>query len=239
MRQNCLDILREKNIDIYAPCGGKGTCGKCKVKIIGDTSELTQEERNLLTVNEIKDGVRLACKTEVFSYDEIIVLKKDLINNSKEKIKDEKYKVNSNIRKEIAILEKPTLENGYSMSEIFKKATNQDIKIELEVLKEFSKNPIYEKEITLILNEKRIIGFKENKSTELYGIAIDIGTTTIACYLVDMIEGKIVDVISFQNPQYIYGSDLITRLNYIENNENGLKILNQVLIESLDKNLNS
>lgn len=236
MRQNCLDILREKNIDIYAPCGGKGICGKCKVKIIGDTSELTQEERNLLTANEIKDGVRLACKTEVFSYDKIIVLKKDLINNSKEKIKDEKYKVNSNIRKEIAILEKPTLENGYSMSEIFKKATNQDIKIELEVLKEFSKNPIYEKEITLILNEKRIIGFKENKSTELYGIAIDIGTTTIACYLVDMIEGKIVDVISFQNPQYIYGSDLITRLNYIENNENGLKILNQVLIESLDKN---
>lgn len=236
MKKNCLDILREKNIDIYAPCGGKGTCGKCKVKIIGKTSELTQEERNLLTVSEIENGVRLACKTEVFSYDEIIVLKKDLINNSKNKIKNEKYKINSDIRKETVILEKPTLENGYSISEVFKKAINQGIKIELEVLKEFSKNPVYEREITLILNEKRVIGFKEGKNTELYGVAVDIGTTTIACYLVNMIEGKIVDIISFQNPQYIYGSDLITRLNYIENNENGLKILNQVLMENLDKN---
>lgn len=58
------DFLKGK---IAFPCSGNGTCGKCKIKVTGDTSPLTSMEEKLLTDKEIKEGVRLACYTEFLS----------------------------------------------------------------------------------------------------------------------------------------------------------------------------
>jgi Na+-transporting NADH:ubiquinone oxidoreductase subunit NqrF len=55
------DILIEAGARFSMPCGGKGTCGKCKVKVSGAVSEMSGEERGKLTEREIGEGVRLAC----------------------------------------------------------------------------------------------------------------------------------------------------------------------------------
>ena len=59
------EILEKNDIFIDKPCGGNGKCGKCKVKARGHLSPLTDEEKIVLTVDEILSGVRLACKTYV------------------------------------------------------------------------------------------------------------------------------------------------------------------------------
>ncbi len=56
------------------PCGGHGKCGRCKVKAKGDLSEITNEERNLLSINEIESGIRLKCLTKALGACEIITL---------------------------------------------------------------------------------------------------------------------------------------------------------------------
>ena len=62
--QSLLDCARQKEIDLVSLCGGKGTCGKCKVQIVkGDVTEPPEEERKRLSSKELADGYRFACKT--------------------------------------------------------------------------------------------------------------------------------------------------------------------------------
>lgn len=59
---NLLDVLREHKIPLASPCGGNGTCGKCRVKFIKNPPAPTAEEKNLIPARELETGVRLACR---------------------------------------------------------------------------------------------------------------------------------------------------------------------------------
>lgn len=79
----------------------------------------------------------------------------------------------------------------------------------------------------------------KNNNNTLYGIAIDIGTTTIALYLTNMDEGKIIDVVSQVNKQGEYGADVISRINYTMTNSDGLTNLNKIIISQLNEMINN
>lgn len=73
-----LDPLLEGGAYVDNPCSGRGICGKCKVRILsGQTCELSGTERVLLKEQEIREGIRLACMTEVFGDVEVELLKKE------------------------------------------------------------------------------------------------------------------------------------------------------------------
>jgi len=75
--ENLLDILRDNNINIVSLCNGAGWCGKCKVKIwSGKVSALTGEEKKLLSDEEIKNNIRLACQLCIKDDLEIEILEK-------------------------------------------------------------------------------------------------------------------------------------------------------------------
>ena len=76
------ELLRSKGVFLGMPCGGKGTCGKCKVRVFGEISEITEFEKMTLAKSEIDDNVRLACMT--YALDDVTIL-----------ITDEKYAVPS------------------------------------------------------------------------------------------------------------------------------------------------
>ena len=60
-------VLQNADINFEMPCSGNGTCGKCKVKVKGDLSEINETEKKFLTDYEIKNGYRLACFTKIYS----------------------------------------------------------------------------------------------------------------------------------------------------------------------------
>jgi len=64
-KKNILDILRSKGFEIPSYCGGRGTCGKCKIKFLNSPPQPTDAERKLLSPKEIKKGIRLACQHRV------------------------------------------------------------------------------------------------------------------------------------------------------------------------------
>ena len=76
--KNILEALIENKIYINNSCNGKGTCGKCKIKILkGKISNITETEKSFLTKNEIDNNIRLACMTRAISDIEIEIVEKE------------------------------------------------------------------------------------------------------------------------------------------------------------------
>ncbi len=152
-----LDILRERGFDITAPCGGNGTCGKCKVLV------------------------------------------KDM---------------------------------GYVTSCLF------IVKEDLEV---FLPEPMESSILTTQYQYSKVLqldpGIIANLSPYPFGVAIDVGTTSMALYLVQLITGSVLETQSVMNPQTKYGADVISRINYCIQHEDGVRILQQEIIRSLNKEL--
>lgn len=164
--ESILSNLIENKVDINNFCNGRGTCGKCKVKILeGNTNPLSSEEKSLLSPAEQKDNIRLAC------------------------------------------LAYPLTDLKISLDR-----TNSDIKV---------------------LDQGQIPDF-EMDYRDGFGIALDIGTTTLAMNLVDLSNGKIVDKVSAINGQSKYGLDVMTRISYEYDNESGIEHLKEAIIDSIN-----
>ena len=102
----------------YAPCGGKGVCGKCKVIAVGDLSHISNEEKESLTKEELKSNIRLACKTFVNSEATVELIESYSENKSKENIKNyQRYKTNSKIAKKRIVPKIPSLKHSLSVTE--------------------------------------------------------------------------------------------------------------------------
>ncbi len=156
--ETLLWALRLAGFAVNSPCGGNGTCGKCKVIAKGALSEMTAEEKKFLRPQEISIGVRLACKTKIEGDFEITLQSAELSAETK----------------------------FQSVSYTF--------------------SPMAE----LIWGEKN------------FGLAVDIGTTTVAVYLCDMETGKILGTRGFSNPQSPYGADVISRIDKIMKDKTAL-----------------
>ena len=181
--KNLLEILLDKKVFVDNPCNGKGTCGKCKIKIVsGNVAALGETEERFLTKEEIETGVRLSC---------LIIPEGDL---------------------EIELLQKErqhkVLTKGYVPEFVFEP---------------FVKEMINEAE----WNEE---------GKQVYGVAVDIGTTTVACSLVNIYTGEEVAETSGINAQKHFGLDVLTRITYeIEHPENGKQELQKALVDSLNE----
>lgn len=235
--KNLYLLMRESKINISSDCGGKGICGKCKVKVEGETSTLTEIEKNFLTQKEIKDNFRLACQ---------VIIRGDLRVEVKEK--KEKLK---NLEKLFKIKIKPAPEikkkylNVPTPSIFFQKPDWQRVKDSLKIatkpnITSLSSLPQILREsnhkITAVFTDKELISLEKGDTTKkIYGIGLDIGTTTVAGYLVDLKSGKNISVLSSLNPQIRYGEDVISRMNAVMEDKDSLYKMQYLIIEEINK----
>lgn len=152
-----LDILRKNGYSVYAPCGGKGTCGKCSVNIAGE-------------------GNIISCI----------------------------YYPDKNIEVTLP---------GQNEANILIGQTEflEDIPFEYNHIKHISQRP--------------------------HGVAIDIGTTTIVLYFMDLLSGQIEKISSLLNPQNIFGADVISRINYCREHADGLSAMKQSVMKAINNEL--
>lgn len=261
--QTIYHALAKAGIRIKSLCGGKGTCGKCKLLIqkgLKLFNDPTNAEIEKLTKKEIQEGWRLACQAlldfrkisnnpqdlyvRIFLPDELLVEDFKILTTGV----DKGIQLDPNIIKLLARPNKPSLNNPipdferilYSLPPDKLKPGN-NLKIQYNVLKEIPDLiRSQEDELTLtILNQKNIIDCEPGNTLEKnFGIAFDIGTTTIVGYLMNLNDGKIHAISSLLNPQTAYGEDVITRITYIKENEKGLNQLNSAVIGALNTIIN-
>lgn len=238
--KNLLELLRENEYYIDSPCNGNGTCGKCKVKLIqGTSNQATEEEIKLLGTKALENGYRLACRYNIHSDIEISIDSNDLSANIATESIQINNELNPLVTKVCKVLEKPSLDNSASdfIRLMHGECNNNPLEInDLGLLRNIPhairKNNF---EVTLLKDSLNIVAVESgNTANTLYGVAVDIGTTTIAAYLVDLTTGNKVSVTSLLNPQKAFGADVISRISYIMENQHGLEHLNSLLIQSLN-----
>lgn len=176
--ETVLDIGRKASIPIEASCGGKGTCGRCRVKILrGSHPEITDEESRFFSIDEQKAGWRLACRlagtdgmqVELPDSDSQTDRKKDLL----------------------------------WLPENFLSERNEEV-----------------------------------DSPEGYGVAFDIGTTTVVGVLWDLSTGEMVETAARTNPQSPYGTDVISRILFSMQEDENPAVLQKLVIDCMEEILN-
>ncbi len=139
---------------------------------------------------------------------------------------------------EIKLLGREAVESGYRLACRHKIQSDIEISIDYNELPARIVTESIQRDIPfdpLVIDFSDIIAVEPGKTVKtLYGIAVDIGTTTIAAYLMDLTTGKKVCVTSLLNPQKAFGADVISRIGYTMENENGLEQLNGLLIQALN-----
>lgn len=256
--ESILKAAQRAGVEIEAYCGGGKVCGKCKVKIVEgnfeghhivssleNISEVTEEEKKLLTEKELSNHYRLACAVTVRG--DIVVEVPEESRGAKQVILEagceKEVTVNPAVKAYHITLTKPTLEDARDDLTRVRDALreqysyiNKEITADFKVLKTLSEVLRLGKwEVTVyLLYDQKIIRVVPGEVSEIYGVAIDIGTTTVAAYLCELKSGKLLQTASMMNPQVRYGDDVLARVSYCNTNENGLEQLQSVLVEGLN-----
>lgn len=187
--ETLLDVLRGAGVVIAAPCGGNGTCGKCRVMAAGILSEMEADEQRFLSGDEIKQGIRLACKCRV-------------LGNFKIRLDRETLHVETEYKTVT-----------YTLSPMVRS--------------------VRDAEKTIFFHDGAPLDTAAPDAVNL-GLAVDIGTTTVAIYLCNMDTGRVMGTRGFRNPQAAYGADVISRIDKIMKTPSALKEQQHLIIDAIE-----
>ncbi|MCF8009364.1 MAG: ASKHA domain-containing protein [Halanaerobiales bacterium] len=231
---NLLKVLLKNNYEINAYCGGEGICGKCKIKLKGEINKPNKSELEFLDDKELKEGFRLSCLYNIKSNLDVILTQKDDITVMTKSIITE-MDLNLDLKKENIYLKKADLRDQRDyLQRIYNKSDTDQI--DYSNLKKIE-NLKKDSEISVIKKKNKIIDIRTDLDKGYYGLAVDIGTTTIVIYLLDLETGQELDTYSFYNPQKKFGADVISRINYTINNKDGLKKIKKTIVDKLNKGI--
>lgn len=229
-----ISAIEKSGIPFDLPCGGKGICGKCRVKVLEGASSPNETEKKILG-EKVKLGWRLACQSRL-KHNSTIFLEKS--PSSYHKILTSKILCgiprNPQIRKNLITLEKITLENPVSFQEHIAKHLGLEVeKIRPFILKELVKHNSTQQTV-VFHNGDPIAVENGDTARHCYGIGFDLGTTTMVLTVFDLLEGKEVISIVKPNPQIKFGGDVISRIDFTLKND-GLTVLHRIVIEEINK----
>lgn len=238
------EVIATAGLDFDFPCGGRGTCGKCRIKVLGKDLNPTEKELKYLEGRELSEGIHLACEIQI--YDDITVqlnTGKDQVHNILQSSAERAFAIEPLLEKNYLEVELPSLNDQKSDLKRLKEILtlqNHDYKnliVSIPVLQDlpFSLREA-QHHITVIIDKNQILGIEKGDTTgKMLGVAFDIGTTTIVGYLLDLYTGEELAVASSLNPQVKFGADVISRTTYANQNIDGVKMMQSALLKVLDK----
>ena len=228
-----LEILLAEKIFVDNPCNGKGVCGKCRVKILGgNIPEACETERKLLKSEELEAGIRLSCLVRPEDDLEIELLGKERKHEVLTTGYIPDFTFDCDIEKRVIEIHKPTLSDQTPWEDQIKEQLRMD-NISFPALQSATFAP---GQVTVVLHNGEVIQVEEGDTSDsLYGVAIDIGTTTVVCALIDMHTGKELANASMINAQKHFGLDVLTRITYeLEHPLDGVEKLRGAIVESIN-----
>jgi uncharacterized 2Fe-2S/4Fe-4S cluster protein (DUF4445 family) len=257
--QSVLDSARQLGVEIESICGGRLTCGKCKVQLetgwfhkhgiysspdhVTDASSREQDLLEKIDGSQAAD-CRLACTTHiqgdllVYVPEESRAQKQIIRKAATERVID----VLPAIRQVYVEVNQAELGEhrgdwGRLQDALAEQWELRDLTIDLQALRRLQ--PALRKQkwaVTVTLwQEREVIDVQPGYQEGVYGLAVDIGSTTVAGFLCDLRTGEILATESVMNPQVTYGEDLMSRVSYAMTNRNGLDKMHEAIIDALNK----
>lgn len=238
-----MDAIHEAGLDVDFPCGGRGRCGKCRVKILTGGGEPTTGEKELLDSKDLQEGIRLACLTQITGNMVVEVpAPKKLQHNILLTSEDRSFRIQPHLKKMFIQIEPPSLHDHRPDWQRLKDSLSQygynhcEPENNISLLRQLPETLRKSKHsLTAVLYGNKLLGIEEQDTTgTMLGMAFDIGTTTIVGYLLDLYTGKELSVVSTLNPQTKFGADVISRVNFTIQEADGLRKLHAAVIEAIN-----
>lgn len=252
-----LAAAQELGVGIEASCGGKGVCGKCRIIVeegrfeklglvsgASHVSERGETEEKFFTEDELSRGYRLACLTQITG--DLVVTVPEESRSVKqvilEKGKKRTFTINPAVKQYTIKLPAPTLEDARDdrrrlLDVLEEREGLSGLTVDYPVLRTLPRT-LRENDwlVTVsVWQGKEVIRVESGEAPHTLGIAIDIGTTTLAAFLCDLVTGELLSKASRMNPEIGYGEDVLARISYAMANEDGGEKLQRAMQDAVSE----
>ena len=239
------DKILENGIDLSLYCQKKAVCGKCFIEILeGYLPPLNEIEDFLIQKNKLSQSHRLACRYKVTENLVIKIppeslLQKTLILKTGIKLP---LSIDPFVKKYFVELNKPELGHPHSLlSELKKHFRKKNLNVPVNLLRALPwtlKNSRF-KVTTVLYDDNEILAVEPGDTTERsFGLAVDLGTTTLVVELIDLNTGESVDTATENNSQMKYGMDIVSRISFAFQTPDNLQKLQAAILKNLSLMIN-
>jgi uncharacterized 2Fe-2S/4Fe-4S cluster protein (DUF4445 family) len=252
-----LEASQELGVDINSLCGAKQVCGKCKVKIeegrfekLGIQSSMNHltkwqpSEEKFIDQKEMSEGYRLACSAKLKGDVLVYVPEESRVSEQvvRKAAREIEIALNPAVKLYHVELAKPSLDNPTGdferltekLAEVYGLRNLVMDYFALVDLPDVLRNADW-KITAAIWKDREIIRLYPGCVEESWGLAVDIGTTTVAAYLCSLTTGEVRATESMMNPQVTYGEDVMSRITYaMDHPDSGLETMKTQLVKGLN-----
>ncbi len=236
------EAARQAGVSIRSECGGKGICGKCLVRVEPLAEPASGAEQAHLSVQQIAEGWRLACRT-IVSANTLVYI--PAISQTESQVIQTEGVVSGfapapSVRVLPLRVAPPSLEDQTADLQRVADALRQQHGIEgvwadlpaLQSLRLALREGDWH--VYLALRGNEIIAAFGQAMPHSVGLAVDVGTTKLACYLVDLESGQTLATTGVMNPQIPYGEDVMSRLEAVMVDPDNAERLQKEVIEAIN-----
>jgi len=241
--ESLLACARRLGVGINSICGGEGICHSCKVQILGGTvSKPTRNEREAFKSQELKEGWRLACQAYPASDVELMISAESMTTAQRIQVEGPEIRVPPEpaVRAYHVQLSTPSLEAPGADADRLLQTLNQQhklrcAKIDIAALRIISDRlRSWKWKGQAAVRNDEVIAILPSKSRQL-GLAIDLGTTKIAGYLVDLGDGRTLAAKGIVNPQISYGEDIVSRITAAVHSPSDATALQKLAVDAINE----
>jgi uncharacterized 2Fe-2S/4Fe-4S cluster protein (DUF4445 family) len=242
-KESLLECARKLGVGISSICGGKGTCHSCKVQVLsGTVSKPTPSELETFSPRELKAGWRLACQTYPRSNIKVNVPAESMTTPQRLQVEGQEVTVRPQppvkaYRLKLAVpsLEAPHADADSLLQKLNQKGKLNCKKVDIGALRVISDQlRSWKWQCQAAVRSGEVIALLPPKSHPL-GLAIDLGTTKIAGYLVNLNDGKTLAARGVMNPQISHGEDIISRISGAVHSEEERAQIQQLAAEAISQ----
>ena len=250
-----LDAARSLGVDIDSVCGGRALCGRCQVQpAVGEFAKhgVTSRAENLTPFSEmeqryaaessIADGRRLSCSTQILGDLVIDVPSESQVHRQVVRKRAEVHDIelDASLRVYYVEVQEPDMHDPAGDLRRLKEALEfewrlEDLACDFQVLHGLQTAlRDGDWQVTVAVHEDReIVALWPGFHDRVFGLAVDVGSTTIAAHLCDLSSGEVVASAGVMNPQIRFGEDLMSRVSYVMMNPGGEVELTAVVRDAL------
>lgn len=239
---NLLQAAREAGLSVNAVCGGNGTCGACKVKLItGDFSTVTPQETAMHQNGSLPADERLACLTTVLADGKVHFPPESLASAQRLQLEGELNPIALNPAVKRLDIDLSTDFSGQKLSTA--ESVRETLKVNGYLHTDLTESMLpklinlleeHNQKAALVLNGHQLVTVLP-PDQHMLGLAVDLGTTKLAAFLVDLESGQTLASGGALNPQVAYGEDVISRIQYADEHAEGAATLQNAVMEGLNR----
>jgi uncharacterized 2Fe-2S/4Fe-4S cluster protein (DUF4445 family) len=240
--QSLLDGARQLGVDLVNLCGGTGSCGRCVVQVLdGEVSEPKSSEVECFGSEELAKGYRLACQAIPLGACRVQVPPESLTAPQRTQVEGEEIPVTPDppVRSYLLALRAPSLGDLRADAERLLEALVQQhgiaaAQIDLTALRDVPPRLRDEDwQVRVALRDGEIVAVLPPGAKPL-GLAVDLGTTKIAAYLINLETGQTLASEGLMNPQIAYGEDVVARMIFARRDLSGALRLQKLVVDQLN-----